>query len=116
LAVKQSIDHAAAENADDAADGRIELDVGILQRLPYALRLSGAFAHQMLTVRSKSRICWVGLSGTKPGRISPCAIRLASQVESSTSVLRRGPFSTCAALANTSSKSPSDTICQTGFQ
>ena len=42
--------------------------------------------------------------------------KLISQVASFTSVLRPGTFLTWAALANTSSNSPSDKICQTGFQ
>src|SRR5689334_25292550 len=40
----------------------------------------------------------------------------AIQAASLTSVLRPGTFLTCAALARTSSSSPSDSTCHTGFQ
>ena len=69
-----------------------------------------------LRVRRSVRISWVGPSGTKLGRIRPCANRSETQSASFTSVLRPGTFLTCAAFASTSSKSPSDKMCQTGFQ
>ena len=69
-----------------------------------------------LRVRSSARISCVGRSGTKLARIRPCASRSASQIASATSVLRPGTFFTCAALARISVKSPSDRMCQTGFQ
>jgi len=75
-------------------------------------------------------ICWVGSSGTKLALIIPCAIKSASHVASFTSVLRPGTFFTCAAfhpsdeglslgtpaLARINANSPSERICQTGFQ
>jgi hypothetical protein len=48
LAVDQGLDHAATGDADDVADDRIELDIGILQRLLDALSMAGAFAHELL--------------------------------------------------------------------
>jgi hypothetical protein len=50
------------------------------------------------------------------GRISPWAIRSASQAASLASVLRPGTFLTWAALAKTSANSRSDRMCHTGFQ
>src|SRR5215471_4942632 len=47
--------------------------------------------------------------------MSPCASRSAIQVASLTSLLRPGTFLMCAALASTSSNSPSSR-CHTGFQ
>ena len=55
-----------------------------------------------LRVRSRSRIARVPASGTKLGRIRPCASRSESQTASATSVLRPGTFFTCAALARIS--------------
>src|SRR5262249_12294461 len=55
-------------------------------------------------------------SGTKLGRIRPCANRSEIQSESLTSLLRPGTFLMCAAFASTSLKSSSDNMCQTGFQ
>src|SRR5208337_2220299 len=49
----------------------------------------------------------VGRSGTKLPRIKPWAASSESQVASFTSVLRPGTFFTCAALASSSSNSPS---------
>src|SRR5262249_42098634 len=55
--------------------------------------------------------------GTKLERISPCANRSAIHVASFTSLLRPGTLRMCAALASTSSNSPSaSSTCQTGFQ
>ena len=50
------------------------------------------------------------------GRISPWAVRSASQAASLTAVWRPATFLTWAALANTSANSPSERMCQTGFQ
>ena len=69
-----------------------------------------------LRERSRARIAWVIASGTKLGRTSPWASRSASQAASATSVLRPGTFFTCAALARISTRSPSDSTCQTGLQ
>ena len=44
LAVNQGLHHAAAGDTNDVADDRIELDVGILQRLLDTLRMTGVFA------------------------------------------------------------------------
>jgi hypothetical protein len=69
-----------------------------------------------LRVRSKVRISCVGGSGTKLGRIKPCANKSEIQSASLTSVLRPGTFFMWAALASTSSKPPSLKMCHTGFQ
>ena len=64
-----------------------------------------------LRVRSNVRTSCVGLSGTKLGRIRPCANRSDTQSASFTSLLRPGTFLTCAA-AGTNAKSPSDKMCE----
>ena len=69
-----------------------------------------------LRVRNSVRRSWVAESGTKLARSRPCASSSASQTASLTSLLRPGTFFTCAAFARSSSKSPSERICQTGFQ
>src|SRR3712207_5690486 len=66
-----------------------------------------------LRVRRSARSARVAGSGTKLGRISPCASNSASQDASATSVLRPGRFFTCAALARISTRSPSNSTCQT---
>jgi hypothetical protein len=48
LASHHRLDHAPPAQADDVADRRIELDVGILERLLEAQRMAGPFAHQLL--------------------------------------------------------------------
>src|SRR4051812_30840165 len=69
-----------------------------------------------LRVRSRARMSWVGASGTKLARTRPWARRSASQAASATSVLRPGTLFTCAALARIRVTSPSERMCQTGFQ
>jgi hypothetical protein len=68
-----------------------------------------------LRVRVRSLSSWIGSGGTKLEQINPCASRSAIQVASFTSLLRPGTLRVCAALASTSSNSPSNT-CHTGFQ
>jgi hypothetical protein len=48
LAGDQGLDHAAAGEAQDIGDDRIQLDVGILQGLLDPLRMTTAFAHELL--------------------------------------------------------------------
>src|SRR5208283_1906416 len=113
LAADQGLDHPPAGQADDVGDDRIELDVAsssvFWRRWIWLLRSRT----NCLRIRRRLRISWVCSSGTKLPRMSPCAIRSASQVASFTSVLRPGTFFTCAALASTSSNSPSGALCKT---
>jgi len=74
LAGDQCLDNAASAEAQDVGHHRVQLDVGILQRLLDALNVLERSRTICLRVRSKSRICWVGSSGTKLALISPCAI------------------------------------------
>jgi hypothetical protein len=69
-----------------------------------------------LRVRRSVRISWFGPSGTKLGRIRPSANKSEIQSESLTSLLRPGTFLICMAFTSTSSKTPSDKMCQTGLQ
>jgi len=48
LAGDQSPDHGAAGQPDDVRDDRVELDVGILQRLLQALDMAASFANELL--------------------------------------------------------------------
>ena len=48
LASDQGLEDAAAGEAKDVGEHRIELDVGIFQRLLQALRMATAFAHELL--------------------------------------------------------------------
>ncbi len=48
LSGDQRLNHAAAGEAKDVGEHRIELDVGIFQRLLQALRVAAAFAHELL--------------------------------------------------------------------
>ena len=44
----QRFDHPTAGQTDDVGDHRVELDVGVLQRLLQALDMAAALAHQLL--------------------------------------------------------------------
>jgi hypothetical protein len=117
LARDQRLQDRPPAQAHDVGQHRAELEVGVLQRLLQALDVAGLLADQLLAgARAKARSAWVAGSGTKLGRISPCASKSASQAASATSVLRPGTFLTRAALASTSVRSPSPSTCQTGFQ
>ena len=48
LAGNQGLDHAAAGEAQDVGHHRIQLDVGVLQRLLDALDMTDAFTHELL--------------------------------------------------------------------
>ena len=100
----------------DVGDDRVELDVGVLQRLLQTLNMAGCARAPVACGCAAGRASPASASGTKLPRIRPCASSSASQVASFTSVLRPGTFFTCAALASASSNSPSARMCQTGFQ
>jgi hypothetical protein len=63
----QRFDHPTAGQTDDVGDHRVELDVGVFQRLLQPLDMAAALAHQLLTGaqqslprrRPGSRISWV---------------------------------------------------------
>ena len=63
----QRFDHATAGQAHDVGDDRVELDVGVLQRLLQPLDVAAALAHELLTAAQQSlprrrpglRISWV---------------------------------------------------------
>src|SRR5271167_4150102 len=115
LAGNQRLDHRATGKPDDVRDDRVELDVGILQRLLKVLDMAASFANQLLA-GAQQAAQFLGLGGTKLPRIRPWAIRSASQVASLTSVLCPRTFLTCPAFASTNAKSPSLKTCQTGLQ
>lgn len=107
LAADQGLDHRPPAGSDEIGDRRIQLDVGLVQRLLQALDVAGALPRELLARPQQTALLLrLGILA----RISPCA----SNVASFTSVLRPGTFLTWAALASISSKSPSLRMFQTG--
>src|SRR5215471_14968376 len=104
------LDHPPAADAEDVADHRVELDVGLFQGLLDPLDLAGLLA------RNSERNSWISRSGTKLALISPQLTKSAIHVASFMSVLRPGTFLMCAALATISSNLPSLRMFHTGFQ
>ena len=55
----QRFDHPTAGQADDVGDDRVELDVGVFQRLLQPLDVTGTLPHELLRLRNRLRISWV---------------------------------------------------------
>ena len=116
LAVDQRLDHRPAADPGDVGDRRIELDVGVLQRLLQPLDVAGPLAHQLLAGAQQAALFLRRGIGDEAAADQAMRQQIGQPVASFTSVLRPGTFLTCAALASVSATSPSLRMCQTGFQ
>jgi hypothetical protein len=96
--------HPPSAKAENIADHRVELDVGLFQRLLNPLDVAGLLAGHLL-VRAQQRAQLLERSpGTKLALIRPQAVKSAIHIASLTSVLRPGTFLMWAAFVSVRSR------------
>ena len=116
FAGNQCLDHRAAAHAHEVGDHRVQLDVGVFQRLLQPLHMARLLTHQLLA-GAQQVAHLLGLRIRHEARPDQTVRQQIGQpVASLTSVLRPGTFLTCAAFANSNVNSPSPKMCHTGFQ
>src|SRR5215475_4295075 len=115
-AVDHRLDHSPAAEADDVADDRVELDVGLFKRLLNPLDMAGLLACELLA-SAQQRAELLHLLFRYEARLDqPETHQIDDPHGVVHAVLRPGTFLMCLALATSNSNLPSLRIFHTGFQ